>query len=274
MSTATADRIIELLEGEHELELLDITGGAPELNPNFKRLVRAARSRGLRVIDRCNLTILTEPGQEDLAEFLASEQVDVVASLPCYLKKNVDGQRGLGVFDRSIDGLQILNQLGYGQEPEGLQLDLVYNPTGPYLPPPQTSLEEDYKKQLHTQFGVVFNSLIAITNMPIARFRKALLREGKLDEYQQLLLESFNPATVNELMCRSLISLSWDGHLFDCDFNQMLALEALPKSRQTIWDVDDFSVLAGRLIATAEHCFGCTAGVGSSCAGKLDEQTA
>ena len=268
MDGATVDRLIDLMERSDGLELLDITGGAPELNPHFRRLVAAARGIGLRVIDRCNLTILSEPGQEDLADFLAEQGVDIVASLPCYLESNVDGQRGGGVFARSIEGLTRLNDLGYGRENSGLRLDLVYNPTGPFLPPAQDELEADYKAQLSKNHGLVFDSLITITNMPIARFRHALERDQKLADYERLLRESFNPATVPGLMCRSLISVSWDGRLFDCDFNQMLDLTST--GPPTLWDLSDLSALDHRSIGTAEHCFGCTAGAGSSCAGSLD----
>ena len=268
MDGGTVDRLIELMGRSNDLELLDITGGAPELNPHFRRLVEAARSLGLRVIDRCNLTILSEPGQEDLADFLAAQGVDVVASLPCYLEPNVDGQRGGGVFARSIEGLTRLNDLGYGHGDSGLRLDLVYNPTGPFLPPAQDELEADYKAQLNGSYGLVFDSLITITNMPVARFRHSLERDRKLAAYERLLRESFNPATVSGLMCRSLVSVSWDGRLFDCDFNQMLELASTGPS--TLWELNDLSGLDHRSIGTAEHCFGCTAGSGSSCAGTLD----
>jgi radical SAM/Cys-rich protein len=270
MTAATADRVIELMESGAGLDLVDITGGAPELNPQFRRLVRAARALSLAVIDRCNLTILSEPGQEDLAEFLAQQQVDIVASLPCYSQSNVDGQRGGGVFERSIAGLLQLNALGYGQGEGRLKLDLVYNPTGPFLPPDQSALEADYKTQLSERFGICFDSLITITNMPIARFRNDLERSGALESYSALLLESFNPATVDGLMCRSLVSVGWDGRLSDCDFNQMLDMPLSEGSARTIWDLDDLSSLSGRSITTAEHCLGCTAGAGSSCAGSLD----
>ncbi len=265
MTAETADRVIALIDRTESLELVDLTGGAPELNANFRRLVAHARARGARVIDRCNLTVLLEPGQEDLVGFLAEQRVEVVASLPCYGRSNVDKQRGLGVFDKSIAGLQRLNEAGYGRG-RGLKLDLVYNPGGPFLPPAAKGLEADYKARLEADFGIVFDELITITNMPISRFRHDLERSGRLEEYQQLLLDSFNPATVAGLMCRSLISVGWDGQLYDCDFNQMLGMP-LP---QTLADLDSFDDLAGRPILTGLHCFGCTAGAGSSCGGSLD----
>jgi len=267
MSERVADRIIELMQSSPNLELVDLTGGAPELNAPFRRLVVAARALGLRVIDRCNLTILSEPGQEDLAEFLAGEGVEIVASLPCYSAENVDKQRGGGVFTRSIEALQRLNKLGYGQGDGRLVLVLVYNPTGPRLPPAQASLEADYKAQLEEQFGVVFNSLITITNMPIARFAHDLRRSGQLEEYCALLQSSFNAATLDGLMCRSLVSVSWDGTLHDCDFNQMLGLPLTRSAPRTIWDLTDLGELGGRAVQTEAHCFGCTAGAGSSCSG-------
>ena len=267
MSAAVADRLIALMEASPSLELVDLTGGAPELNVPFRRLVLAARALDLRVIDRCNLTILSEPGQEDLADFLADQGVEIVASLPCYSAENVDKQRGGGVFTRSIEALQRLNSLGYGQGDGRLVLDLVYNPTGPSLPPAQASLEADYKAQLKDQFGVVFDSLITITNMPIARFAHELRRSGQLEEYCALLQSSFNAATLDGLMCRSLVSVSWDGTLHDCDFNQMLELPLAPSAPRTIWDLGDLGELRGRAVQTETHCFGCTAGAGSSCAG-------
>lgn len=268
MSEATADRLIELMKSSQHLELVDLTGGAPELNAPFRRLVTAARSLGLRVIDRCNLTILSEPGQEDLAEFLAANRVEIVASLPCYSAENVDKQRGGGVFERSISALRELNGLGYGRGDGGLVLNLVYNPIGPTLPPAQAGLEADYKAQLAKQFGIVFDSLITITNMPIARFRHDLSRAGQLDDYHALLLASFNPATLEGLMCRSLISVSWEGQLHDCDFNQMLDIPLGAAAPQTIWELPDLDSLSGRSVRTEAHCFGCTAGAGSSCSGS------
>ena len=267
MTAATADRLIDLMGRTPRLDLVDLTGGAPEMNANFRRLVRAARAQGARVIDRCNLTVLFEPGQEDLIEFLVQERVEVVASMPCYSEANVDKQRGGGVFAKSIDGLRALNDAGYGRG-TGLKLDLVYNPGGPFLPPAATKLEADYRRRLFDDFGLHFDELITITNMPIKRFRHDLIRSGRLAEYNQLLLDSFNPATVAGLMCRSLVSVSWDGRLYDCDFNQMLELPL--RDGRALEDLESFSDLAGRAIVTAPHCFGCTAGAGSSCGGSID----
>ena len=268
MSEARVDQVIRVLETNPSLTLLDITGGAPELHPSFRRLVRAARALGRDVIDRCNLTILQEPGQETLAAFLAEQRVHVVSSLPCYLQDNVDKQRGKGVFDRSIAALQTLNALGYGNG-NGLVLDLVYNPVGAHLPPGQAGLEADYKARL-AEYGIVFDQLLTITNMPIARFAYDLRRQGKLEHYERLLRESFNPSTVPGLMCRNLVSVSWDGKLYDCDFNQMLALSTPPAAPQTLDDFGAAEGWANRPITTGKHCFGCTAGAGSSCGGALD----
>jgi radical SAM/Cys-rich protein len=273
LNEVVADRIIELLHRSNEVELVDLTGGAPELNAQFQRLVRAARQTGRRVIDRCNLTILFEPGQEHLAAFLAEMGVDVVASLPCYSAGNVEKQRGRGVFDKSVEGLRWLNRLGYGRPGSPLRLDLVYNPLGAFLPPPQGPLEAKYKEELGRMFGIEFNTLLTITNMPIKRFAHALERDGRYDQYMSVLVNHFNPATLPGLMCRTLVSVGWDGRLFDCDFNQMLELDlggSDPTARPlTIFDITRLSDLAGRPIATAAHCFGCTAGAGSSCGGAL-----
>ncbi len=270
MTEATADRIIDLMNRSPPIDLVDLTGGAPELNPSFRRIVSAARARDARVIDRCNLTVLFEPGQEDLVDFLAANQVEVVASMPCYSRENVDRQRGGGVFGKSIEALRALNDAGYGRGGE-LKLDLVYNPGGPFLPPEQGALQADYSGRLSDDFGVVFDELITITNMPIARFRHDLERTRRLAQYQQLLLDAFNPATLAGLMCRSLVSIGWDGRLYDCDFNQMLAIDLMPEAdARTVWDLQSFADLDHRLIATADHCFGCTAGAGSSCGGSID----
>jgi len=271
MPRAVAERLVELLARNPGVEGVDLTGGAPELNPSFRMLVSEARRLGKQVIDRCNLTVLFEPGQGDLADFLAAEQVQVVASLPCYLADNVDRQRGRGVFDRSVEALRRLNALGYGQPGSPLELDLVYNPLGASLPPPQASLEAKYKGELRERFGIVFNRLLTITNMPIRRFADMLARQGESEAYMSLLVQNFNPSTVPALMCRSLLSIGHDGRLYDCDFNQMLEIEigAADAGIRTIWDVDDLSTLEGRPVATAAHCFGCTAGAGSSCSGAL-----
>ncbi|HJZ87254.1 MAG TPA: arsenosugar biosynthesis radical SAM (seleno)protein ArsS [Polyangia bacterium] len=268
MQRAVAERVVALIEASPVVEVVDITGGAPELNPNFRFLVQAARALGRRVIDRCNLTILFEAGQEDLAEFLAAERVDVVASLPCYLAENVDKQRGRGVFDKSMLALARLNALGYGRPGSPLGLDLVYNPVGAYLPPPQDQLEAQYKEQLRARFGIEFHRLFTLTNMPIKRFAEQLAREGKSAEYMSLLINHFNPQAVAHVMCRSLVSVGWEGTLYDCDFNQMLEIP-LAGPRRTLWDIESVDQLGGRGIATAFHCFGCTAGAGSSCGGAL-----
>jgi len=220
------------------------------------------------VIDRCNLTVFFVEGQQDLPEFLRDHEVDVTASLPCYLEQNVEFQRGKGVYAKSIEALQRLNRLGYGQPASGLTLNLVYNPLGPSIPPPQQRLEDDYRRELGSRFGIVFNHLYTITNMPINRFLLDLTRQGKRDEYMQLLLEKFNPATVEGLMCRSLVSVGWDGALYDCDFNQMLDLTVEPGQPQHLRDFDA-ALLARRQVCTGAHCFGCTAGSGSSCGGAL-----
>jgi radical SAM/Cys-rich protein len=260
-------RIVELLDRNPGLATLDLTGGAPELHDGFRDLVRAARERGRRVLDRCNLTVLEEPGQEDTAEFLAAQQVDVVASLPCYGPENVDRQRGRGVFDGSIRSLQRLNALGYGRDP-ALRLDLVYNPVGAFLPPAQAALEAEYRERLGADFGIVFDRLLTITNMPIQRFAHQLVRDGEYEAYLTLLVSHFDAANLAGVMCRSLISVAWDGTLYDCDFNQALGLRP-PGPRRTIYDVDDLDRLEGDAIATGAHCFGCTAGAGSSCGGAL-----
>ncbi len=260
MDGETIDRVLAVLEADPALELLDITGGAPELSPHFRRLVRGARGLGRRVLDRCNLTILSEPGQQDLAGFLAEQGVEVVASLPCYSEGNVDAQRGHGVFMRSVEGLRVLNALGYGTE---RVLSLVYNPGGASLPPAQPGLERDYRVRLREDFGVGFTNLLTLTNMPIARFASDLSRQGRHQEYMELLLGAFNPATVPGLMCRHLISVGWDGQLYDCDFNAMLDLPV-----GHIRDLET-ATLEGRGIRVGAHCFGCTAGAGSSCGGAL-----
>jgi radical SAM/Cys-rich protein len=267
MEAATLALIPSVLSARG-IATLDLTGGAPELHPGFRELVRQARALGVRVIDRCNLTILSEPGQEDLAAFLADQGVDVVASLPCYQQNNVDRQRGSGVFVRSIAGLQQLNALGYGQAGSGRSLDLVFNPQGPTLPPPQLQLEQAYRRHLDRAYGIVFNRLLALANMPIARFADQLYRSGELAAYQQLLELNHNPDNHSQVMCRSLISVDWQGWLYDCDFNQMLRLPLagqppLHLAHLLQWDP------AGAPIAVDSHCFGCTAGSGSSCGGAL-----
>jgi radical SAM/Cys-rich protein len=268
MDARTAGRVLELLAGHEDIGTLDLTGGAPELNPSFRDLVRGARALGRTVIDRCNLTVLFEPGQEDTPEFLAEHGVKVVASLPCYTRENVDAQRGKRVFERSIEALRRLNALGYAREDSGLALDLVYNPLGPSLPPAQTELEATYRDELEELFGIAFDRLVTITNMPIKRFAHALERDGRHDEYMGLLVNHFNPATLPGLMCRSLVSVGWDGTLYDCDFNQMLEMP-LGAGPADVFRITSFDELEGAEIATARHCFGCTAGSGSSCGGAL-----
>jgi len=250
---------------------LDLTGGAPELNPGFRHLVAEAAGRGVRVIDRCNLTVLLEPGQEDLAEFLARWGVEVTASLPCYLEENVDSQRGKGVFGRSIRGLRRLNALGYGDPASGLVLNLVYNPQGPTLPPPQCALEEDYKRFLDERYGVRFNGLLTLANMPIRRFGSLLLSRGQFHEYLGLLKASHRDANLESVMCRTLISVDWRGQVYDCDFNQMLDLPLRGRDGRAVRLADlDSRSLDTRPIRVGEHCFGCTAGQGSSCGGALN----
>ena len=264
--------VLEVLD-DRQIKTLDLTGGAPELNENFRRLVQQARRRGVRVIDRCNLTILTEPGQEGLAEFLAEQGVEVTASLPCYTPSNVDRQRGDGVFERSIVGLQMLNKLGYGQQGFGLILNLVYNPQGPVLPPAQEPLELDYKRELSKHFGIQFNQLFVITNMPVQRFGSTLLSKGSFEGYMSLLKESYRPENLPTVMCRSLLSVDWQGYLYDCDFNQMLGTPAAVGSaaRPHLRDLLTTDAL-GTSIRVADHCYGCTAGQGSSCGGALEAE--
>jgi len=268
MTRETADRVVWLLERNPAILLVDVTGGAPELNDNFRFLVTEARRMGRRVIDRCNLTVLLQPGQEDTAAFLAGQQAAIVASLPCYLQSNVDKQRGDHVYEKSVLVLQRLNALGYGMPGSSLTLDLVYNPVGPYLPGNQAKLDADYHRELDARFGIRFNRLITITNMPISRFAQDLDRQGKHEEYMSLLVNHMNPATVEGLMCRNLVSVGYDGQLYDCDFNQMLEIP-LAGRRRTIWEIEDLATLHGAAIATGPHCFGCTAGAGSSCGGAL-----
>jgi len=268
MDAHTAERVLWLLERNPQIAQLDLTGGAPELNREFTRLVRGAHALGRRVIDRCNLTVLFEPGQEDTPKFLAEHGAKIVASLPCYTPENVDQQRGKRVFERSVLALRLLNDLGYGMPGSALALDLVYNPLGASLPPAQSALEARYREELRGLFGIEFSRLVAITNMPIARFARALIRDGRHEAYMSLLVNHFNPATLGDLMCRTLVSVGYDGQLYDCDFNQMLELP-LGGVGRSICDVEDLSELEGDAIATAAHCFGCTAGHGSSCGGAL-----
>lgn len=267
MSRETAEAVVHFMD-RASAHTLDITGGAPELNPNFKYLIVEGRQRGLRVIDRCNLTIFYETGMGELPEFFAKNQVEVVASLPCYQKENVDKQRGKGTFDASIQALRRLNALGYGKENTGLILNLAYNPVGAHLPPSQSKLEADYKKKLWEDFGIVFNRFFTITNMPITRYEKYLKAFKQYESYIDLLVQSFNLATVEGLMCLNTLSVGWDGQLYDCDFNQMLDMGIRNGRPLRIFDLADKD-LENREILTGNHCFGCTAGAGSSCQGAL-----
>ena len=280
MDSETIAQVIEVLRA-CQVSTLDLTGGAPELNEHFRHLVRQARALGVRVIDRCNLTVLSEPGQEDLAAFLAAQEVEVTASLPCYSPANVDRQRGDGVFERSIAGLRQLNALGYGDPARGLVLNLVYNPQGAVLPPPQGPLEADYKRELLLHFGIRFDHLFALTNMPVQRFGSTLVSKGAFGPYMQLLRDSYRAENLETVMCRSLLSVDWQGFLYDCDFNQMLGLRAklggqaghharpAGPAQPHLRDLLQHDA-AGTDIRIADHCYGCTAGQGSSCGGALE----
>ena len=272
MNRATLELVMATLE-RLPFETLDLTGGAPELNPGFRDLVRQARRLGLRVLDRCNLTVLAEPGQEDLADFLAAQGCALIASLPCYLETNVDAQRGNGVFAASLAGLHRLNALGYGMPGSGLVLDLVYNPQGPDLPPPQAALEADYRRVLLAEHGLHFNRLLTLANLPVGRFGSLLLSKGQLQDYVARLRGAHRAENLPAVMCRELISVDWEGYLYDCDFNQMLGLPlAAGAGRAHLRDLAAL-VLEGAPIAVADHCYGCTAGQGSSCGGALTGMT-
>ena len=268
MNLETTERILKLIAEGDSISTVDITGGAPEMMPHFKLLVSEVRKMGLEVIDRCNISVLFEPGQEETAQFLADQKVQIVASLPCYSKENVDKQRGRGVFDKSIEGLKALNNLGYAQPNSDLQLHLVYNPGGAFLPPEQKPLEAAYKKELNELFGIQFNSLFTITNLPIKRFLVDLKRQDKEQEYMQTLIASYNPEAAKAVMCRSQLSVGWDGKIYDCDFNQMLEM-ADGGGLKDIWSIESFSEAIGKPISLANHCYSCTAGAGSSCGGAL-----
>ena len=254
----------------NKIKKLDLTGGAPEINPHFRFLVKKATELGVHVIDRCNLTVLCEPGQEDLADFLALHKVEIVASLPCYLEENVDSQRGEGVYKNSVAAIKLLNKLGYGLEGSGLELNLMYNPTGPYLPPAQKQLELDYKRELNSHYNIVFNNLYTLTNMPIQRFGSTLISKGLFNDYMSTLKQAYKKENLNTVMCRNLISVDWQGYVYDCDFNQMLNLPlkfgSKPKSHLSDLNKEN---LTGLDIMIADHCYGCTAGQGSSCGGAL-----
>ena len=264
---ALIPRVLEI----YNLNILDITGGAPELHPQFRQLVLQTRRLGVEVIDRCNLTILDEPGHEDLAEFLAENKVVITASLPCYDKSNVDNQRGKGVFERSILALKKLNSYGYGKEGNDLMLNLVYNPQGAVLPPPQEKLEEDYRRILSNKYQISFNKLYTITNMPIKRFSAQLEAEGALMNYQKLLINRFNPSNIDNIMCKNIVSVDWQGFLYDCDFNQQLGLKLVQKPQTLVDLVSQRHDFTGQSIKVGQHCFGCTAGAGSSCSGALNK---
>ena len=275
MTAETIDAVLAFVAASPDIHTLDLTGGAPELNREFRRLVVAARARGLRVIDRCNLTILEEAGFEDLADFLAAHRVEIVASLPCYLEDNVDRQRGKGVFDASVRALARLNRRGYGAPGSGLVLNLVYNPQGANLAPPQADLEAAYRVHLGDDFGIVFNELFTLANMPIQRFGSMLISKGLFNAYLRMLRDAHRDDNLAHVMCRSLVSVDWQGYLYDCDFNQQLGLPigdgARPRLHITEATAD---ALAGQPIRVAAHCYGCTAGQGSSCSGALGEDTA
>lgn len=266
MTAETMDKI-RVWAAQNDIRHADLTGGAPELIPGFRRFVDSLLELDIAVTSRCNLTVLFEPGQEDLAQWYAERKVRLVCSLPCYTAENVEAQRGKGVFGKSIKALRLLNRHGYGRRSE-LLLDLVYNPVGPTLPPSQAGLENDYKVRLKDDFGIDFNNLLTIANLPINRFEHFLKRTGQLDSYQQLLVDNFNPATVEPLMCRHLLSVDWQGYLYDCDFNQMLGLPLAGGGRKQLWQITQ-EQLENAPIALGKHCFGCTAGAGSSCGGAL-----
>ena len=270
MTRETINRIIDWL-AKTDIPIVDLTGGAPEMIPDFRYFIEQVKQlqRARHVIDRCNLTILLERGYEDLGQFLAENKVEIIASMPCYSPENVNTQRGEGVFEGSIAALQLLNSLGYGISPD-LPLHLVYNPVGPSLPPSQAELEADYKRELKKHFGVVFNNLYTLTNLPIGRFASNLRHNNKLDEYMQLLIHAFNPVTIDGLMCRNTISIGWRGEVYDCDFNQQLAMQWNNRdmSGLFLWDIDP-KRMENRQIMTGDHCFGCTAGAGSTCGGAI-----
>ncbi len=274
MNSETIDSLIDFISTSADVKVLDLTGGAPEMNPNFRALVVNARARGLKVIDRCNLTILEEPGFESAAQFLADHHVEIVASLPCYLEENVDKQRGKGTFAASIKGLKRLNTLGYGKPESDLVLNLVYNPQGPSLPPPQEPLQTAYKAHLSKEFGIVFNNLYTLANMPIQRFGSMLISKGQFNSYMQLLHESHRNKNLEHVMCRNLLSVDWQGYVYDCDFNQQLGLAITGESRSRL-HISEITgaMLEGHPIRIADHCYGCTAGQGSSCGGALGTES-
>ena len=266
MSRETISEVVDFLRN-NDVKIVDLTGGAPEMNPQFRDLVITLTKMGIKVIDRCNLTILHEPGYEDMASFLAQHKVEIVASMPCYLQDNVDRQRGTGVFSKSIATLKLLNRLGYGQQESGLILNLVYNPQGAVLPPSQNELEIAYKRHLKEEYDVVFDRLFTITNMPIQRFGSTLVSKGQFEEYMQLLRDNYLPENLPSVMCRSTLSVDWQGYVYDCDFNQMLKIPT-PAGRRQLRDLTA-EKLFDQPITVLDHCYGCTAGQGSSCGGAL-----
>ena len=284
MTWPVAERILDWVDrhrAELDCQIVDLTGGAPEMNPHFRQIIEAFRHRGFHVLDRCNLTILLEDGYEDLVDFFVKHEVEIVASLPCFLEENVDKQRGKGVYNGSMKALNMLNAAGYGKDDGALRLDLVFNPVGYDLPPEQLSLEADYKRELLGRFGIVFNRLWTITNMPIKRFEHALRRDGMFDSYMAKLVDTHNSENVGSVMCRDLVSIGWEGSVYDCDFNQMLQMPVEPQAfgpendehfverrSRKLWQFTP-SELIGRKVRTGAHCFGCTAGAGSSCTGSL-----
>jgi len=270
MQQETVEDVIRFLR-DNNIKKLDLTGGAPELNPHFRHLVSQAHAMGVHIIDRCNLTVLYEQGQEDTADFLAQHKVEVVASLPCYLEENVDGQRGDGVFQSSIAAIKLLNLSGYGIAASGLELNLMYNPIGPHLPPAQCQLEQDYKRELNNRYGIFFNNLYTLTNMPIKRFGSTLISKGEFDNYMDLLKGAYKADNLHTVMCRSLISVDWQGVVYDCDFNQMLELPLTNTGKKVYLKELSSNHLNKRDIMIADHCYGCTAGQGSSCGGALHE---
>lgn len=265
MDRQTIDEVLAFIDHNKVIHTLDLTGGAPEMNPNFRYITRQALDRGLKVIDRCNLVILLEPGYQELAKFLADNHVEIVASLPCYLEDNVDKQRGKGTFNASIQALQLLNQLGYGKEGSDLTLNLVFNPQGVNLPPEQQALEQAYKQYLQEHYDIVFNQLFAITNLPVQRFGSQLISKGQFDDYIQLLKDNYQVHNLAQVMCKNTLSVDWQGYAYDCDFNQMLKLPLGEKSTH----INDVVNLKNRSITTLQHCYGCTAGQGSSCGGSI-----
>lgn len=267
MDRQTVDEILEYIDNHSAIHTLDLTGGAPEMNPQFRYLVTQALNRSVKVIDRCNLVILLEEGYQDMAAFLAENQVEIIASLPCYLEDNVDKQRGKGTFNASIKALQKLNELGYARDHSELKLNLVFNPQGATLPPDQKTLQQSYKEYLYEHYGIVFNQLFAMSNLPVQRFGSMLVSNGQFDAYLQLLKDNFQAENITSVMCKNTLSIDWQGFVYDCDFNQMLKLPLDGKKTH----IKDIACLSGNPITTLQHCYGCTAGQGSSCGGAINK---